>query len=92
MPIFTCINCNKEFEKEHTYGKAPGFCSKECHKTYRREYQVQYRYRAKQQETAKKEISKTKKPKLSIDEVNKLAKERNISYGKMITILEGDLR
>lgn len=47
-----------------------------------------YKERAK----ARKSIETLKKPTVSITEINRQAKERGVSYGRMVAILEGRIK
>lgn len=74
-----CVACSKEFEKKV---KHQVHCSEECSRTYRINYLREYRKR--NQKVV--EILEVKKPKptMSIEQINRLAKELGLSYGEYV--------
>ena len=76
-----CKRCQKEFEKSCQNRK---YCSTECRLNEKKVQMVSIsRVHADKRKMIKK-IKRGLKPKLSINEVNKLAKESGLSYGEYV--------
>ena len=79
-PIYgLCVICGKKFEQRYR-SKPTKTCSKECSNELRKIVFAQKR----ELEEKLKEQRKSKKPKLSVADINRLAREKHISYGQYV--------
>lgn len=81
-PIYgVCVVCGKKFEQRYrSNSKLAKTCSKECSNELRKIVFAQKR----ELEKKLKEQRESKKPKLSVADINRLAREKHISYGQYV--------